>query len=64
MNSEVIMLGALGLLAMGFSFIGNQHPTNLFREPLSDKQRRINKLFYRIGGSLMLVAAFYKLVRF
>jgi hypothetical protein len=63
MSKEILVIGFLGILAIGFSFVGNQHPTNLFTEPLSANQRRINRLFYRIGGLCMLLPLIWQLIR-
>jgi hypothetical protein len=29
MSREILVIGFLGILAIGFSFVGNQHPTYL-----------------------------------
>jgi hypothetical protein len=53
----------VGLLAFGFSFVGSQHPTNLWKEPLTSKQKRFNQLFYRFGGAFMILAAAWEIFR-
>ena len=51
---DAVFFTALGLFGLVFSFVGDQHPTNLWKGPLTPEQKRVNRLFYRIGGAVML----------